>query len=86
LGFEIGRLFAGVFHKFRPDFPIRLFSGMNPVVEMNGRNTPRDETKQRYHGEWAGAVNAHGGFGRWNAGRCLNSSDLPAVIHAASNG
>jgi hypothetical protein len=26
------------------------------------------------------AVNEHGGFGKWRAGRCLNPADLPVVI------
>jgi len=31
-------------------------------------------------------VNEHGGFGKWQAGLCLNPSDLPTVVHKAVNG
>lgn len=83
LGFEIAYIFAGVFHKFRPDYLIRLRSGANLVLEIKGQNTPPDETKRRYLDEWAKAVNEHGGFGTWKTGLCLNPSDLLTVIHNA---
>jgi type III restriction enzyme len=86
LGFEITYIFAGVFHKFRPDFLIRLTTGTNLVLETKGQNTPQDQTKRRYLDEWVKAVNEHGGFGKWKAGLCLNPSDLPTVIHKAVKG
>jgi type III restriction enzyme len=84
LGFEIAYIYAGIFHKYRPDYLIRLTSGTNLVVETKGQNTPQDETKRRYLGEWVKAVNEHGGFGKWKSDRCLNPSDLPTVIHKAA--
>jgi type III restriction enzyme len=84
LGFEIAYIFAGIFHKYRPDYLIRLTNGTNLIVETKGQNTPQDETKRRYLGEWVKAVNEHGGFGKWRSDRCLNPSDLPTVIHAAA--
>jgi type III restriction enzyme len=86
LGFEIAYIFAGVFHKFRPDYLIRLAKRTNFVLETKGQNTPQDETKRRYLDEWVQAVNAHGGFGKWEAGVCLNPSDLPTKIHEAAKG
>jgi type III restriction enzyme len=83
LGFEIAYIFGGVFHKYRPDFLIRLADGSNLIVEMKGQNTDQDETKRRYLDEWVKAVNAHGGFGKWQAGLCLNPAELPTVIHKA---
>jgi type III restriction enzyme len=83
LGFEIAYIFAGIFHKFRPDMLIRLKTGANLIVEMKGENTSKDETKRRYLDEWVKAVNQHGGFGEWKAGVCLNPSDLPTKIHEA---
>jgi type III restriction enzyme len=83
LGFEIAYIFAGIFHKYRPDYLIRLTNGTNLVVETKGQNTPQDETKRRYLGEWVKAVNEHGGFGKWKSDRCLAPSDLPTVIHSA---
>ena len=85
LGVEITYIFAGIFHKFRPDFLIRLTTGTNLVLETKGQNTAQDKTKRRYLDEWVKAVNEHGGFGKWTAGLCLNPSDLPTEIHKAAN-
>ncbi|MGD1086995.1 MAG: DEAD/DEAH box helicase family protein, partial [Verrucomicrobiota bacterium] len=84
LGFEIAYIFAGVFHKYRPDYLIRLVKGETIVLEMKGENTPKDETKRRYLDEWVKAVNEQGGFGKWKPGLCLNPSDLPTKIHEAA--
>ena len=84
LGFEIAYIFEGVFHKYRPDYLIRLVNGTNLVLETKGQNTPQDETKRRYLDEWVKAVNEHGGFGKWKPGLCLNPSDLPTKIHEAA--
>lgn len=35
------------------------------VVETKGQDTDQDQVKRRYLEEWTQAVNAHGGFGRW---------------------
>jgi type III restriction enzyme len=80
LGFEIAYIFEGVFHKYRPDYLVRLASGKNLVLETKGQNTPKDETKRRCLDEWAKAVNEHGGFGKWTSGVCFSPSDLPTVI------
>lgn len=85
LGFEIAYIFAGVFHKYRPDLLIRLTNTTNVIVEMKGENTPKDERKREYLGEWVKAVNEHGGFGKWLAAVCLNPSDLPMRLHEAAN-
>ena len=84
LGFEIAYIFAGVFHKYRPDYLIRLVSGTMLVMETKGEMTPKDETKRRYLDEWVKAVNAHRGFGKWKPGLCLNPSDLPTKIQDAA--
>jgi hypothetical protein len=84
LGVEIAYIYAGIFHKYRPDYLIRLTSGTNLAVETKGQNTPQDETKRRYLVEWVKAVNEHGGFGKWKSDRCLNPSHLPTVIHKAA--
>ncbi len=84
LGFDITYIFAGVFHKFRPDLLLRLTNGTNLIVEVKGENTPKDERKREYLDEWVRAVNEHGGFGKWNAAVCLHPSDLPTLIHNAN--
>jgi type III restriction enzyme len=65
LGFEVLYVYRGVVRKYRPDFLIRLHSGMYLVLETKGRDTEQDRTKRRFLDEWVQAVNAHGGFGRW---------------------
>ena len=35
------------------------------VLETKGRDSEQNQTKRRFLDEWANAVNAHGGFGRW---------------------
>jgi type III restriction enzyme len=84
LGFEIAYIFAGLFHKFRPDYLIRLVNGTNLILEIKGQNTPKDQTKRRYLDEWVKGVNEHGGFGKWTSDMCLNPSDLPTAIQKAS--
>lgn len=80
LGFEVSYIFEGVFHKYRPDFLVRLVNGINLIVEMKGQDTSKDQTKRRYLDEWTKAVNGHGGFGKWVHAVCLNPSDLPTII------
>jgi type III restriction enzyme len=53
--------------KYRPDFLVRLAGGEMLVLESKGRDTEQDRVKRRYLEEWAAAVTAHGGFGRWRA-------------------
>ena len=84
LGFEIAYIFGGIFHKFRPDYLIRLTNGTHFVLETKGENTSQDETKRRYLSEWVTAVNEHGGFGKWASGVRFNPSDLPTRIQEAA--
>jgi len=65
LGFEIVYVYNGVVHKYRPDFLIRLTNGVMLVLEVKGQDTQKDRTKRSFLDEWVRAVNAHGGFGRW---------------------
>ena len=80
LGFEIAYVFGGVFHKFRPDYLIRFTNATNLVLESKGQDTPKDQTKRRYMGEWVAAVNAHGGFGKWDFRAYFKPADLPTVL------
>jgi type III restriction enzyme len=48
LGFEVTYIFAGVSHKFRPDYLIRLLRGTLLIVEIKGQDTEKDRTKRRY--------------------------------------
>jgi len=85
LGFEIAYVFAGVFHKFSPDYIVRLTTEEYLIVEMKGKDTAQDQTKRRYLDEWVTGVNAQGGFGKWAWDVCFNPSDLPTVIHKGTD-
>jgi type III restriction enzyme len=76
LGFEVLYVYRGVVRKYRPDFLVRLTNGEMLVLETKGQDTEQDKVKRRYLDEWAQAVNAHGGFGRW---RCAVAK-APGVI------
>jgi type III restriction enzyme len=84
LGFEVTYVFDAGFHKYRPDYIIRLLNGTMLVAEVKGMNTEKDRTKRRFLGEWMEAVNAHGGFGQWQAGLVLAPSDFPTVIEKST--
>ena len=86
LGFEVFYVHAGVVHKYRPDFLVRLASGDMLVLEVKGREREQDRTKRRFLDEWIAAVNGHGGFGRWTWAVSRKPSDVHDVLAAAANG
>ena len=65
LSFEVLYVYRGVVRKYLPDFMVRLRSGDMLVLETKGQDTEQDQVKRRYLDEWTQAINAHGGFGRW---------------------
>jgi len=65
LGFEVLYVYRGVVRKYRPDFLVRLRSGVMLILETKGEEPEQDLVKHRYLDEWVQATNAHGGFGRW---------------------
>jgi type III restriction enzyme len=65
IGFEVLYVYRGVVRKYRPDFLVRLDNSDMLILETKGQDTEQDQVKRRYLDEWAQAVNAHGGFGRW---------------------
>jgi type III restriction enzyme len=84
LGFEVIYMFEGAFHKYRPDYLVRLKNDSTLVAEIKGEDSEKDQTKRRYLDEWVTAVNTHGGFGRWVSGVSLDPSQLPDVIEKAA--
>jgi type III restriction enzyme len=84
LGFEVIYMFEGAFHKYRPDYLIRLKNDSTLVAEIKGEDSEKDQTKRRYLDEWVLAVNAHGGFGKWTSGVSLDPWQLPDVIEKAA--
>ncbi|MGH7266233.1 MAG: BPTD_3080 family restriction endonuclease, partial [Candidatus Rokuibacteriota bacterium] len=84
LGFEIVYVFDGVVRKYRPDFLVRLDSGTMLVLEVKGQDSAQNLAKRAALDEWARAVTAHGGFGRWTWAVSRTPSDLADLIHAAA--
>ena len=80
LGFEVLYVYRGVVRKYRPDFLIRLRSGAMLILEVKGRDSDQDQTKRRFLDEWVNAVNAHGGFGRWNWDVSTTPGDIPDIL------
>jgi len=81
LGFEVVYVFAGIVRKFRPDFLVRLHSGVTLVLEVKGQDSPENRAKRAALDEWVKAVNEHGGFGSWAAAVSRHPSDVTDILH-----
>ena len=80
LGFEVFYVYRGVVRKYRPDFLIRLRSGVMLILETKGRDSDQERTKRRFLDEWVRAVNTHGGFGRWAWGVSHKPGDIHDIL------
>lgn len=67
LGFQVLYLWGGSKRRFVPDFLIRYRSGKTLVLEIKGEDSDQDRAKRVALRQWVDAVNAHGGFGMWEA-------------------
>lgn len=65
LGFEILFVYRGVVRKYRPDFLVRLKSGLMLIIETKGEESDESRAKHRFLDEWVKAINQTQGFGRW---------------------
>jgi type III restriction enzyme len=65
LGFDITYTYAGIIHKYYPDFLIRLNNGVTLVLETKGQDSEKERTKRKALDHWAKAVNSEGKFGFW---------------------
>ena len=54
------------------------------VLEVKGDPLDIDRSKEKYLEDWARAVNAHGGFGRWSCAMYLPGDDLDRLLAEAS--
>jgi type III restriction enzyme len=80
LGFEIRYVYAGGVAKYRPDFLIRLSNRKTLVLEVKGKNTPRDVAKREALQEWVDAVNADGRFGQWCRDVSFSPGDVVDIL------
>ena len=87
LGFEVFYVHGGVVRKYRPDFLIRLTSCAMLVLEVKGKERTQDRTKRRFLAEWAQAITAHGGFGRWVCDVSYSPADVTDILarHAGAD-
>ena len=85
LGFEIVYVFDGVVRKYRPDFLMRLASGVMLVLEVKGQDSPQNQAKRAALDEWARAITQHGGFGTWAWAVSRTPSDVADLVAAAAS-
>ena len=83
LGFEVMYIFDGQVKKYRPDFLIRLSNGEMLILEVKGMDTHQDKTKRRFLDEWVKAVNAQGGFGKWQWAVSRHPKDVVDLVEKA---
>ena len=83
LGFEIAYTYQGIFHKYRPDFIIKLKNGKHLVLEVKGVDSQQNKTKREFLDEWIRAINSQGGFGKWEWAVSKNTADIEGLIDEA---
>src|SRR5690606_16490439 len=89
LGFTIPYTIDGQQRQYMPDFIVRLDDGngldnpLNLVVEVSGAQRRDKEAKvDTARSLWLPAVNAHGGFGRWEFVEITDPWNAQAIIRA----
>lgn len=89
LGFTIPYTIDGQQRQYMPDFIVRLDDGHGPddplnlVVEVSGAQRRDKEAKvDTARSLWLPAVNAHGGFGRWEFVEITDPWNAQAIIRA----
>lgn len=80
LGFQVGYVFNGILHNYRPDFLIRLTNGKTLILEVKGQDTQKDRTKRKFLAEWVEAVNQRGGFGKWDCAVSKDPRDIEGIL------
>lgn len=76
LHFEIPYVYFGTHHRYRPDFIVRLDSGLNVVLEGKGEADEKDDAKATAARRWVAAVNTWGELGVWAHAICYRIDDL----------
>jgi type III restriction enzyme len=80
IGFEVMYAHKGIIRKFRPDYLVRLTTGVTLVLEVKGQDDQEQQTKREFLGEWIRAVNEHGGFGKWAWDVSRHPKDVVAIL------
>ena len=59
---------------------MRLTNGEMLVLETKGRDSEQERVKRRFLEGWVSAVNAHGGFGRWQWDVALHPGEIQDIL------
>lgn len=86
LGFDIYYIHAGVVHKYRPDYVIRLSDGTHLILEVKGQPTQQDRSKELALDDWVTAVNNDKRFGKWTQAMSTHPKDIPYIIEKVVKG
>ena len=73
---EIPYLYLGVPRRYRPDFVVKLHSGLSVLVEGKGEADEKDDSKATAARRWVAAVNTWGGLGNWSYVVCTDANEL----------
>ena len=73
---EIPYLHMGVSHHYRPDFIVRLSTGLTVLVEGKGVADEKDDSKATAARRWVQAVNSWGELGTWAHVISYDANDL----------
>lgn len=77
---------SGIPRMHRPDFIVRLLSGLLVALEVKGFERELDKLKIAAGHKWAGAVNRYYGERRWVYHVCSDPSALEAQLRALVRG
>jgi type III restriction enzyme len=77
---EIPYLYFGTTYRYRPDFIVRLSSGLTVLVEGKGEPDEKDDAKATAAKRWVEAVNTWGELGTWSHVICYDANGLAATL------
>jgi type III restriction enzyme len=81
LGFDISYTYAGIVHRYYPDFLIRLNNGITLVLEIKGEDSEKERTKRKALDQWVKAVNNEGKFGTWAWDVAFSPSEVRLIVN-----
>lgn len=73
-------MWAGSRRRYVPDFLVQLYNGTLLALEIKGIDSPQNNAKRDALNEWCRAINAAGGFGRWEWDVAFKPSDVQDII------